>query len=261
MYSRPTCRGSYALGTACGRCEKCEAERPKLGGPPRLHRSPPALGPQPGWWAPSPRAYAGGFIGWPDVFFYAWSDEAGRPFLTALPPPRVPPEVYTRILAELAKKGGEVMQKKPVGEPTWPYHVVVAEGKLAEYETLVRTGALYRPDHRPDWEAILKSQETPSAGPYSLLLLKRQPDGAPYPTVAGDGWQLTHNEQAQGARRVLLPAHLQHADPATLLQLWYEGKLDCSGDTAVEKGAALPPVSAGATDTPTAFSEDGYEGG
>ena len=25
-FTKPTCRGSYALGTACGKCEKCEWE-------------------------------------------------------------------------------------------------------------------------------------------------------------------------------------------------------------------------------------------
>lgn len=27
-YKNPTCRGSYALGTACGHCERCAEERP-----------------------------------------------------------------------------------------------------------------------------------------------------------------------------------------------------------------------------------------
>lgn len=26
-FTKPTCRGSYALGTACGNCERCEWER------------------------------------------------------------------------------------------------------------------------------------------------------------------------------------------------------------------------------------------
>jgi hypothetical protein len=29
-FKSPTCRGSYILGTACGRCEKCEWERSLL---------------------------------------------------------------------------------------------------------------------------------------------------------------------------------------------------------------------------------------
>jgi hypothetical protein len=31
-YKRAVCRGSYALGTACGRCERCEEERARLRG-------------------------------------------------------------------------------------------------------------------------------------------------------------------------------------------------------------------------------------
>lgn len=27
IFSKPTCRGSYVLGTACGNCERCEWER------------------------------------------------------------------------------------------------------------------------------------------------------------------------------------------------------------------------------------------
>lgn len=29
-YSQPVCRGSYALGTACGRCERCMEDRERL---------------------------------------------------------------------------------------------------------------------------------------------------------------------------------------------------------------------------------------
>ena len=28
MYNKPVCRGSWVLGTACGRCERCEDARP-----------------------------------------------------------------------------------------------------------------------------------------------------------------------------------------------------------------------------------------
>ena len=30
-FKKPTCRGCYALGTACGKCEKCEWERKQIG--------------------------------------------------------------------------------------------------------------------------------------------------------------------------------------------------------------------------------------
>ena len=30
-YSRPTCRGSYMLRTACGHCERCAEERARMG--------------------------------------------------------------------------------------------------------------------------------------------------------------------------------------------------------------------------------------
>lgn len=40
-FTKPTCRGSYVLGTACGHCEKCEWERAHLNDPrPR----------EPGWY-------------------------------------------------------------------------------------------------------------------------------------------------------------------------------------------------------------------
>lgn len=35
QYAKPTCRGSYFLGTACGKCERCEDER---NAPARLRR-------------------------------------------------------------------------------------------------------------------------------------------------------------------------------------------------------------------------------
>lgn len=38
-YQKPTCRGSYALGTACQKCERCAEERALLGAPQPVGRS------------------------------------------------------------------------------------------------------------------------------------------------------------------------------------------------------------------------------
>lgn len=44
-FKRPTCRGCYALGTACGQCDKCEWELAQIHGPdaPRQHSNALAL--------------------------------------------------------------------------------------------------------------------------------------------------------------------------------------------------------------------------
>lgn len=36
-YSNPVCKGDLALGTACGRCERCVAGRPGTASVTRLH--------------------------------------------------------------------------------------------------------------------------------------------------------------------------------------------------------------------------------
>jgi hypothetical protein len=97
-------------------------------------------------------------------------------------------------------------------------------------------------------------QSPPTKGPYALHLHRSAVTGKSYPAVAGDGWRLTHTEEQQGARRVELPPDLRHADPAVLLQLWYDGKLDCSGSMAVLTVVRDVP-------SPACFPEDGLEGG
>ncbi|QQX62163.1 hypothetical protein [Pseudomonas chlororaphis] len=40
-YSNPVCKGDWALGSACGRCERCVAGRPGTASITRLHHTLP----------------------------------------------------------------------------------------------------------------------------------------------------------------------------------------------------------------------------
>ena len=75
-------------------------------------------------------------------------------------------------------------------------------------------------------------QAVQAVGPFALHIHRHAVTGREYPAVAGDGWKLTTSEQALGVRRVELPPELQHLEPAVLLQLVYDGKLDVSGSVA-----------------------------
>lgn len=57
MYNKPVCRGSWVLGTACGRCERCEDARP--GKPLPVAPNPQDGGKEQGFLPESPSADAG----------------------------------------------------------------------------------------------------------------------------------------------------------------------------------------------------------
>lgn len=94
---------------------------------------------------PAPVEVAPGRIGWPDVFRYA-GRAANVRWSSPLPPPVMPYDMQLRLFW-LDRLTGGATPHPGVQPRSFAYTIEIAPGRLADFERLFRSGALFDPRH------------------------------------------------------------------------------------------------------------------